>query len=332
MFKWKKILITGWTGFLWNALTKRILKEDPHSIRIFSRDEVKHFHMESKFNDDRLRFLVWDIRDKDRLIKATKWVDYIIHAAALKRLDILEYNPEESIKTNILWTMNLVEAANINNVKKVVFISTDKSCSPVNTYWACKFVSERIITESNYSNWDNSTTFLSVRYWNVINSTGSIVPILQEKIKKLEGFFLTDDRMTRFIITEDEAINLIFNAFKIWIWWEVIVPKLDSCKIIDLMNAIKKINNYDCKIELSWLRPWEKIHELMINEAEWARVISYKNRYIIPSLIEKYKQNIESPIYLKEWENKIMWDYSSEHSVISEEELIKKYWEFLKIK
>ncbi len=331
MFKWKKILITGWTGFLWNALTKRILQKDPHSIRIFSRDEVKHFHMENKFKDNRLRFLVWDIRDKDRLVKAMKEVDYVIHAAALKRLDILEYNPEESIKTNILWTMNLVEAANINNVDKVVFISTDKSCSPINTYWACKFVSERIITESNYSNWDSTTTFLSVRYWNVINSTWSIVPILQEKIKKWEDFLLTDDRMTRFIITEEEAINLIFDAFKIWIWWEVIVPKLDSCKIIDLMNAMKKINNYNCKIEISWLRPWEKIHELMINEAEWARVISYKNRYIIPSLIEKYKQ-VNTPVYLENWEKVIMWDYSSEHSIISESELIEKYWEFLKIK
>ena len=330
-FKWKTILITWGTGFLWYALTKEILKQNPHSIRIYSRDEVKHFNMQKDFNNDRIRHLIWDIRDKTRLSKAMRWADYVIHAAALKRLDIIEYNTEESVKTNIIWTLNLVEAAVEEKVKKVVFISTDKSCSPVNTYWGCKFVSERIITESNYSNGNSDTVFLSVRYWNVVNSTWSIVPILQEKIRTWQDFMLTDDRMTRFLISEEDAIQLIFDAFIFWVWWEVIVPKLDSCKVIDLMTAMKKVNNYECKIKKMWLRPWEKIHELMINESEWSRVVFYKNRYIIKSLIEEYKWIKEPVEYIEKWENLIMWDYSSEWSIVWVEKIIKDFWEYLKV-
>ncbi len=284
------------------------------------------------WNNNIIRHLIWDIRDAERLEKAMCWVDYVIHAAALKRLDILEYNTEESVKTNILWTLNLANAANKNWVKKVVFISTDKSCSPINTYWWCKFVSERIITESNYSNWINWTTFLSVRYWNVINSTWSILPILQKKIKNNEDFLLTDEEMTRFIITEENAIELIFDAFKYWVWWEVIVPKLDSCKVTELMEAVKKVNNYNCNIKKIWLRPGEKIHELMINDTEWHRIIDYKNRYIIWSLIQNYKNIENKPDYITSWKEITMGEYSSAWSLISTEELIEKYWEYLLIK
>ena len=332
-FTWKTILITGGTGFLGYALTKEILKQNPHSIRIYSRDEVKHFKMQRDFgNNPIIRHLIWDIRDKDRLLKAMNGVDYVIHAAALKRLDILEYNTEESVKTNIIGTLNLVAAANEAWVKKVVFISTDKSCSPINTYGGCKFVSERIITESNYSNGANGTIFLSVRYGNVVNSTGSIVPILQEKIRNNQDFQLTDERMTRFLITEEDAIRLIFDAFEFGIGWEVIVPKLDSCKVTVLMDAIKRVNNYTCEIKNIWLRPGEKIHEYMINEIEWSRVVFYKNRYIIQSLIQEYKYDINLPIYLQNGERVVMWDYSSENSLIDVNEVIHKFGEYLKVK
>jgi len=268
-FTWKTVLITWWTGFLWHALTERILKQNPNSIRIFSRDEVKHFNMAKKFNDSKIRHLIWDIRDKDRLSRAMKGVDYVIHAAALKRLDIIEYNTEESVKTNIIWTLNLV-------------------------------------------------------------STGSIVPILQEKIKNWEDFMLTDERMTRFLISEDDAIELIFDAFKLWVWWEIIVPKLDSCTISVLMEAMKKVNNYDCKVKLMWLRPGEKIHELMINESEGSRIIFYKNRYIIQSLIENYKDLWEIE-YVEKWEQVAMWDYSSEWSIVWVDKVIEDFGEYLKI-
>ena len=330
-FTGKTILITGGTGFLWYALTREILKQNPHSIRIFSRDEVKHFKMQRDFNNPTIRHLIGDIRDKDRLLKAMDGVDYVIHAAALKRLYILEYNTEESVKTNIIGTLNLVAAANESKVKKVVFISTDKSCSPINTYGGCKFVSERIITESNYSNGANGTIFLSVRYGNVVNSTGSIVPILQDRIKNNQDFYLTDDKMTRFLITEEDAIKLIFDAFEFGIGWEVIVPKLDSCKITVLMEAMKRVNDYSCDIKNIGLRPGEKIHEYMINEDEWSRVIFYKNRYIIQSLIQVYKDETDCPKYIQDGEKFVMWDYSSEHSLISLDEVIEKFEKYLKV-
>lgn len=331
-FTWKTILITGWTWFLWQALTKEILKQNPHSIRIFSRDEVKHYQMWLNFNkNEKLRHLIWDVRDFDRLSKAMRWVDYVIHTAALKRLDIIEFNTEESIKTNILWTLNLVQAAEANKIKKLVFVSTDKACSPVNTYWACKFVSERIVTNSNYSNWDSWITYTCVRYGNVINSTWSIVPFLMDKIKSWNDFPLTDTNMTRFLITEEEAVNLIFNAFQYWIWWEVFIPKLPSAKIPDLMDALKTVNWTNNKIHNIWLRPWEKIHELMINEMEWQRIIDFDNMYVIKSLIEEYKHKEFNNEYIKKWKEIKIGEYSSETETISKDEIIKLFWNFLKI-
>jgi len=332
IFENKTILITWWTGFLWHALTKKLLEFNPHSIRIYSRDEVKHFMMQEEFkHNEKLRFLIWDVRDYVRLEKALKWVDYVISTAALKRLDLIEYNVEEAIKTNVLWTLNLVRACENNNVKKVVFISTDKACSPVNTYGACKFVSERIMIESNYSNWESGTTYTCVRYGNVINSTWSLIPILKNKIKNDEDFLLTNEKMTRFLITEEQAVNLILNAFKYSIWWEVFVPKLSSVKIIDLMEAIKKINNTNNKIINIWLRPGEKIHELMINEAEWDKIVDFDNVYIIKSMLERYKYIEKKPEYLENGQNKNLISYSSETEVIPLNEIINKFSIYLKV-
>ena len=282
-------------------------------------------------NDEKLRFLIWDIRDYPRLEKALKWVDYVINAAALKRLDLIEYNTEEVIKTNIMWTLNLVRACENNNVKKVVFISTDKACSPVNTYGACKFVSERIMTESNYSNWESGTIYTCVRYGNVINSTWSLIPILQNKIKNNEDFSLTDERMTRFLITEEQAVNLILNAFKYGIWWEVFVPQIPSVKVVDLMEAMKRVNNIENKIINIWLRPWEKIHELMINEAEGSRIIDFNGMYVIKSMIEEFKQIKEKPEYFEIGKNKNIVCYSSETETISVDEIVEKFSIYLKI-
>jgi UDP-N-acetylglucosamine 4,6-dehydratase/5-epimerase len=331
MFQGKTILITWGTWFLGHALTKELLKYNPHSIRIYSRDEVKHFMMQEQFNnDERLRFLIGDIRDYERLEKALKWVEYVIDAAALKRLDLIEYNTEEAVKTNVVWSLNLVRACENNKVKKVVFISTDKACSPVNTYGACKFVSERIMTESNYSNGASGTIYTCVRYGNVISSTWSIVPILLNKIKKNEPFTLTDDTMTRFLITEGEAVQLILKAFTYWIWGEVFIPILPSVKIVDLMNAIKKVNNYDKEIIKIWIRPGEKIHELMINESEGNRIIKLENMYIIKSMIEIYKD--ETKDYKAKYEEVSLWTYSSANSLITVDQIIEKFREYLLVK
>lgn len=330
-FKNKTVLITGGTWFLWRALTKEILKQNPHSIRIFSRDEVKHAKMQNEFKNSKLRHLVWNIRDYDRLEKALKWVDYVVHAAALKRLDLIEYNTEESVKTNVMGTLNLVRACEANDVKKVVFVSTDKACSPVNTYGACKFVSERIVTETNYSNGANWTVYTTVRYGNVINSTGSIVPFLRTKIKNWEDFPLTDPRMTRFLITEDQAIKLIFNAFEYGIGGDVFIPKLPSAKIPDLMEAIKEVNKTDNKIYEIGLRPGEKIHEFMLNDMEWRRVVEFKNMYVIPSLIWTHKNLDVKVQYLEEWKKVELENYSSETEYVSVQKIIELFSEYLKV-
>jgi len=319
----KTILITGGTGYLGQALTTEILKQNPKSIRIFSRDEVKHYKFREKFANDKIRNFIGDVRDYERLLKATREVDIVIHAAALKRLDILEYNVEESIKTNILGTLNLVNACLKNNVSKAILISTDKACSPVNTYGACKFVSERIFCESNYSKGNLKTMFTTVRYGNVLESTGSVIPYFSEKILNGNQIPLTDSRMTRFIISPQEAVELVLGAIQYGVGGEIFVPKLPSFKITDLIEILKEKYIRDNKVKIIGLRPGEKIHELMINNSEISRTYSYKNFYVICSSIEEYNE-INHPDYMKTdnlLNEKIMTEYSSKDALISKKEV-----------
>lgn len=327
----KTILITGGTGFLGRSLIYEILKYNPQSIRVFSRDEVKHHKLQEDLKSKgiettKVKNLIGDIRDFERLKKAIRGVDIVIHAAALKRLDILEYNVEESIKTNIIGTLNVVNACLENDVEKAIFVSTDKACSPVNTYGASKFVSERIFTETNYNKGAMKTIFSCVRYGNVLESTGSVIPFFEGKIKRGENITITDKRMTRFIISPQEAVELVFDAMKFSVGGEVIVPKLPAFKIMDLVQILKEKHNSDVGIELIGLRPGEKIHELMINFPEIPRTFNYKNRYVISSEIEKYHDLKQRPEYLVEAQRMSqddMEEYSSEHAVASKEEVKK---------
>lgn len=326
MFKNKTILITGGTGYLGQALTEEILKQHPKSVRIFSRDEVKHYKFQEKFKHNKnIRNFLGDIRDYERLLKATRQVDIVIHAAALKRLDLLEYNVDESIKTNILGTLNVVNACLKNNVEKAVMISTDKACSPVNTYGACKFVSERIFSESNYSKGDIKTIFTTVRYGNVLESTGSVIPFFSEKIVNGDTIPLTDTRMTRFIISPKEAVNLVFNAIQYGVGGEIFVPQLPSFKITDLIEILKEKYHRKNKIKLVGIRPGEKIHELMINDSEIPRTYKYKNLYIIASTLRDL-QDSTRPIYItkgKLLNEKTMSEYSSKGALIPKSDVEK---------
>lgn len=321
----KTILITGGTGYLGQALTEEILKQNPKSIRILSRDEVKHFKFQEKFHyDKRIRSFLGDVRDYPRLLKATRQVDIVIHAAALKRLDLLEYNVDESIKTNILGTLNVVNACLENGVEKAIMISTDKACSPVNTYGACKFVSERIFSETNYSKGDLKTVFTTVRYGNVLESTGSVIPFFSEKIKNNEFIPLTDSRMTRFIISPKEAVNLVFDAIKYGVGGEVFVPKLPSFKITDLIQILDNKYNKKSKVKVIGIRPGEKIHEQMINESEISRTYEYKNLYVISSSIQEINKDIQ-PEYIKNGKvlnEDVMKEYSSKDAIISKSDVI----------
>ena len=324
IFENKVVIITGGTGFLGRALTKEILKYNPQSIRLFSRDEVKHHKTQELFKDiSSLRNFIGDVRDYSRLEKAIEGSDIVIHAAALKRLDILEYNVEESIKTNILGTLNVVNACLRNNVEIAVMVSTDKACSPVNTYGACKFVSERIFTESNYSKGKKRTIFTTVRYGNVLESTGSVIPFFESKILNGDEVPLTDPRMTRFIISPKQAVDLIFNALKYARGGEIFIPHLPAFKITDLIEILKEKHNLKNEVKIIGLRPGEKIHELMVNYAEVPRTYKFKELYVITSSIQEYI-NIKEAEYIskgiKLTENDF-YEYSSEHSVISQKEI-----------
>ncbi len=293
LFEDKVVLITGGTGFLGHQLVRRILPYNPKSIRLFSRDEVKHFHTQSKFESHpKLRYLIGDVRDYTRLRKALKDVDIVIHAAALKRIDILEYNVEEAIQTNVLGTLNVARACWDENVKKAIFVSTDKACSPVNTYGACKFIGERIFTESNYNKGSSSTVFLSVRYGNVLDSTGSVIPSFVENIMKNEPISLTDERMTRFLITPNQAVDLIFNSILHSKGGEVFIPKLNSFKVVDLIKVLTEHHKKDVKTKVIGIRPGEKIHEILVNETEARRTHQLDNCYVIKSDIEKHQTGI----------------------------------------
>lgn len=323
IFRNKTVLITGGTGFLGRALTREILKDQPKSIRLFSRDEVKHYQCQELFGyNKRLRNFIGDVRDYPRLLKATRQADIVIHAAALKRIDLLEYNVEEAVKTNIIGTLNVVNACLANQVEKAIFVSTDKACSPVNTYGACKFVSERIFSESNYSKGDIKTIFTTVRYGNVLESTGSAIPFFVEKIKKGEEIPLTDPRMTRFVISSKQAVDLIFKAVVYCQGGEVFVPKLPSLRIIDLVEILKEKFKARNKIKMIGTRPGEKIHELLINESEAPRTIKFKNLYVISSCIKKSWE--EKPVYLKGKKGikKLsMKQYSSKDNLISKKKV-----------
>ena len=332
IFNGKAILITGGTGFLGRSLVKEIAKFQPQSIRIFSRDELKHYEMEGKMGKDypteKIRHFVGDVRDYERLLKATKGVDIVIHAAALKRIDMIEYNVEESIKTNVLGTMNVARACIQNNVETAIFVSTDKACSPINTYGAGKFMGERIFIESNYSKGPARTKFIIVRYGNVIDSTGSVIPFFMDKIKKNQTIPLTSDKMTRFIITPPQAVDLIFNAIYYGQGGEIFVPKLPAMKLPDLVEILMEKAGMNPQIKITGLRPGEKIDELMINESEVPRTYEFNKMYVIVSVIEQSKpwhKQVKGMAWVKKGKklNKNFKEYSSREACLPKEEIKK---------
>ena len=303
MFDNKKILITGGTGSLGQALTRRLLQKNVKTIRILSRNESKQIEMESKFNDNRLRFFLGDIRDKERIVRATEDIDYVFHAAALKHVPKIEYNPFEAIKTNVIGSQNVIDACLQANVKKAICIGTDKAVSPLNTYGATKLLMEKLfVTANNYLNPQKYTTkFMAVRYGNVLGSSGSVVPLFVEQIKNKKKITITDYQMTRFSITMDEALDFILKATEYGQGSEIFVPKIRAYTIFDMKNALTKIlGNYD--EEIVGVRPGEKMHETLINNEEIRYSWEYRDLYMItnpanttfdPNVIEHTYQGIQ---------------------------------------
>ena len=282
MFEGKKILITGGTGSLGTALTKKLLDSKADTIRIFSRNESKQVEMESKFNDKRIRFLLGDVRDYERLLMAVEDIDYVFHAAALKHVPKIEYNPFEAIKTNVIGSQNVIDACLTNNVKKAICVGTDKAVSPLNTYGATKLLMEKLfVTANNYTNpIKHRTKFIAFRYGNVLGSSGSVIPIFIDQIKQKQKVTITDPEMTRFSITMDEALDFILNATTYGKGSEIFVPKMRSYNIMDVVNSLQNlIGNYGQ--EVVGIRPGEKLHEVLINEDEIRHTWEYNGMYVV---------------------------------------------------
>ena len=282
MFNGKKILITGGTGSLGQALTRRLLKTDVATIRIFSRNENKQVTMESEFHDKRLRFLIGDVRDKERLTTALEDVDVVFHAAALKHVPIIEYNPFESIKTNIIGSQNVIDACLQQNVETAICISTDKAVSPLNTYGASKLLMEKLfVTANNYLNREkHRTKFLAVRYGNVVGSSGSVIPKFIEQIKAKKAITITDPKMTRFSITMDQALDLITDTASSGKESEIYIPKLKAYSITDVKETLFELLNHTGE-NIVGIRPGEKLHEILINKDEMRYSWDLGNKYMI---------------------------------------------------
>ena len=277
----KTILITGGTGSFGKKFTERILKKyRPKKIIIYSRDEYKQYMMRKEFfkYDKKLRFFIGDVRDKDRLHRAFDGVDVVIHTAALKHVPICEYDPMEAIKTNIDGAKNVIDAAIDRNVKKIVALSTDKAVHPINLYGATKLVSDKLFISANAYVGKKKTVFSVVRYGNVSGSRGSVIPFFKTLIDKDEKFLpITDMRMTRFWITLDQGVDLVFRAIKEAKGGETYISKIPSYKIADLAKAMRP----EGKLKEIGIREGEKLHEVMITPEDSLFTYDYGDHFII---------------------------------------------------
>jgi len=281
MLNGKTILITGGTGSFGKKCTEVLLKKYRlKKLIIFSRDELKQFNMAKQFpiiKYDSIRYFIGDVRDKERLYRAFEGVDYVIHAAALKQVPALEYNPTEAVRTNVDGANNIVDAAINTKVKKVIALSTDKAVSPANLYGATKLVAEKLFIAANAYG-GARVKFSAVRYGNVVGSRGSVVPLFLElKQRGIKEFPITDKRMTRFWITLEESVNLVIKALEVTEGGEVFIPRIPSMKIVDLAKAIEP----RCTFKTIGIRPGEKIHETLISEDESRKARAFDGIYVI---------------------------------------------------
>lgn len=281
MFEGKKILITGGTGSLGQALTKRLLQYKVDTIRIFSRNENKQVVMNSQLHDDRLRFLIGDVRDLPRLSRALEDIDVVFHAAALKHVPVIEYNPFEGIQTNVMGSQNVIDACLRENVDLAIAVGTDKAVSPLNTYGATKLLMEKLFINANlYSNPKrHRTKFVALRYGNVLGSSGSVVPMFIQQIKEKKKITITDPQMTRFSITMDEALDFILSAAHMAKGSEIFLPKLRAYSIMDLKDALFHLLG-STGTKIVGIRQGEKLHETLINNDEMRFSWELKDKYI----------------------------------------------------
>ncbi len=329
MFNDKNILITGGTGSFGKKYTEVLLKNyKPNKIIIYSRDELKQFEMAQKFNNKCMRYFIGDVRDKERLKKAMEDVDIVIHAAALKQVPAAEYNPMEAVKTNIHGAQNVIDAAIVNEVDKVIALSTDKAAAPINLYGATKLASDKLFIAANNLVGKRKTRFSVVRYGNVIGSRGSVVPFFMKLIKKGEKTLpITHPDMTRFLITLEEGVRFVLKNFERMQGGEIFVPKIPSMKIIDLAKALCP----ECELKMIGIRPGEKLHEVMITRDD--RCVEFDDYFVIkPTITFSFEADYtKNNLGEKGKEKEIGFEYSSDKNDwwLTKEEFLEKAKEFL---
>ena len=315
MLDGKKILITGGTGSLGQSLTKRLLTTNVDTVRILSRNESKQVNMESEFNDERLRFLIGDVRDFERLKTAFEDIDIVYHAAALKHVPVIEYNPFEAIKTNVQGSQNVIDASLSQDVERVICIGTDKAVSPLNTYGATKLLMEKLFVSANnfLNETRHRTKFLALRYGNVVGSSGSVIPKFIRMIKEGRKITITDSEMTRFSITMDQALDFILDCTINGNASEIYIPKLKSYSILDVKDALFEIFGKTDFEEIG-IRPGEKLHETLINSEEIRNSWDLVSKFMISNPSKNNDEIIDT------YEGKItkindMIEYSSQFAV-----------------
>lgn len=280
-----KVLITGGTGTAGQALARRLLHGKTDVVRIFSRDEYKQYRMEEDFNSvcgrDKLRFFLGDVRDKSRVRKAMEDIDYVFHLAALKHVPACEYNPYEAVKTNVIGTQNVIEAAIAQEVKAVVYASSDKAAGPTNTMGASKLLAERLIIAANESKGPRNIKFLSVRFGNVLNSRGSVVPLFQRQIRRGGPVTVTNPSMTRFFMSADKAVDLILSVLPGSVGGECYVLKMPVLAIGTLAEALVRMSGLKTRLEEVGLRPGEKMFEELMSEEESNRALEAPDMFIV---------------------------------------------------
>jgi UDP-N-acetylglucosamine 4,6-dehydratase/5-epimerase len=279
MFEGKSIMITGGTGSFGKRCTRALLQQfSPRRLVVYSRDELKQFEMAQEFNAPCMRYFIGDVRDRDRLVQGMRGVDYVIHAAALKQVPAAEYNPMECIKTNIHGAENVIHAALVNNVEKVVALSTDKAANPINLYGATKLVSDKLFTAANNVAGGHRTRFAVVRYGNVVGSRGSVVPFFRKQIDSgCDHLPITDARMTRFWITLKQGVDFVLNGFSRMHGGEMFVPKIPSVRIVELARAMAP----HLPQRIVGIRPGEKLHEVMCPADAAHLTLEFPDHYVI---------------------------------------------------
>lgn len=287
MFENKTILVTGGTGSFGQCFVKMTLEKfNPRKIIIYSRDEMKQWDMAEGFkHDERVRFFLGDVRDRERLYRAMDGVDYVIHAAAIKIVPTAEYNPFECVKTNVIGAMNIIDACIDKNVSKVVALSTDKASSPINLYGATKLTSDKLFVSGNAYSGEHGTIFSVVRYGNVMGSRGSVIPFFKNLLEKgATELPITDPKMTRFMITLEQGVNLVWDAFSDMVGGEIYVKKIPSMTIMNIVQAISK----SCSTKVVGIRPGEKLHEQMIGIEDAPFTYEYEQYFKILPVINDW--------------------------------------------